>query len=508
MLTRMSRALSHVGRQTTSYIREEAWFLQNALVDYASLPIETYYNEINDFLKSAPLLQLPEPQYTTADLLGKDTAVMGSQLATKCGNQKQIQQGKRSQQSSHVDHCIVPSANTSSLFQAIVTNGNPDVFQGIIPRSILQYKWQAFGLRKHTLHLINYLMGLLSLSALSLNTSGNTDISTFGIIMCVMTALPVLYGLRREIFQLYMAGLLSYFSTVLNWFDLTHLMLTTACIVLFIAQSPALQVVIAVALFVRWFGILYYLQPFDSTGALVRMILQIIIDIRWFLMILCIAILAGANAFFLLVRTDDSCAALDDVACVSPYMRAQDSVFAMFDMLIMGTFSSSDFDFGPYTALLKVMYALARVLVSVVLLNLLIALMNNSFSAISERSDLEICMLRANMIMEQEQLMSAKEKRDPRLFPRYIHVLVKHGENVAVKAKTNDDAVMAKIHELSNRFLQLELQIKADMRVVMDRQQAEINEKVVKRLQHIEQLLTNTMANTTAGLIETDADSY
>ena len=49
---------------------------------------------------------------------------------------------------------------------------------------------------------------------------------------------------------------------------------------------------------------IYYLQPFEAAGALVRMVLQIIVGMKYFLVVLAIALVGEANAFYMPVRVE------------------------------------------------------------------------------------------------------------------------------------------------------------------------------------------------------------
>jgi hypothetical protein len=174
----------------------------------------------------------------------------------------------------------------------------------------------------------------------------------------------------------------------------------------------------------------------------------------------------------------------------------------MFDMLIMGSFSGSDFDFGSYSAVLKVIYALVRVLVSVVLLNLLIALMNNSFSAISERSGLEISMLRASIIVEQELLMSERrsETRDS-----FGNISTSWCDTVNVAVKQKSEAVLDKMASIesasktntrdSTDKQQTDIKrVEDQLKAISDKQQTDIN-SLSNQLEAIERLLMRVTAN-------------
>jgi hypothetical protein len=189
----------------------------------------------------------------------------------------------------------------------------------------------------------------------------------------------------------------------------------------------AVFVTVALATFACWYGVLFYLQPFDSTGPLIRMIFEIIKDIRWFVLVLAIAVIASANAFYVLVRRDTKCA--HGGMCSDVYVDPAEALFTMFNMLLLGNFDTSDYALGPYSILLKLLFVGSMLLVAIVLLNLLIAIMGNSYSRIKERQATELTALRTAILMELELDMSDADLQRKDWFPSYLHVLVRQGQN-------------------------------------------------------------------------------
>ena len=81
------------------------------------------------------------------------------------------------------------------------------------------------------------------------------------------------------------------------------------------------------------------------------------------------------------------------------------------------------------------------VLVPIVLLNLLIALMSDSYQRIQDRSIIELRFLRARILLEIELYLSPKELANPDWFPRYLHVLVPRGMNKPVGSGTKSHGI-------------------------------------------------------------------
>ena len=61
----------------------------------------------------------------------------------------------------------------------------------------------------------------------------------------------------------------------------------------------------SMAVFVVWLRYFYFGRLFKPTAALIRMIIEIVIDMRWFLFVLIIAVLGFSNSFIILSKEDN-----------------------------------------------------------------------------------------------------------------------------------------------------------------------------------------------------------
>jgi WD40 repeat protein len=212
----------------------------------------------------------------------------------------------------------------------------------------------------------------------------------------------------------------SYFADLWNIIELMHCALALSMGVLFLLGEPHARTMLALALYVKWLGVLSYMQPFEATGPLVRMIIAILFDVRYFILVLAVAVAATWTSLTLLLPKKDGRERLGD---------AGNGLYITFNMLLLGDFESDLFD-GEYVVLVRLLFVFTMVLVSIVLLNLLIAIMGDSYTRISEKADLEFQALRASILLEQELFMTRKERANPRNFPRWLQVLVPSGKGV------------------------------------------------------------------------------
>ncbi len=158
-----------------------------------------------------------------------------------------------------------------------------------------------------------------------------------------------------------------YFRDFWNLVDLTRICLTCAFVVTHLVGNSHFVWLLSLLSYLMWFSILYFLQAFGPTASLVRMIIQICLDIRWFLVVLCLCILATGNAFYVLLT--------DEADAQEFFSNVARTLFTLFNMLLLNNgYNLADIAVGPYNVLVRAIFAVSMVFVSIILLNLLIGL--------------------------------------------------------------------------------------------------------------------------------------
>ena len=126
-------------------------------------------------------------------------------------------------------------------------------------------------------------------------------------------------------------------------------------------------------------------QAFNRSGPYVRMLVEIVKAIKWFLLIMTISILATWNAFTLLLKR--RCADLDleaDAECEMPRDTASvfSTVYDMINSLLFGNTDVGSFQQSDYFPLVAVIFIISMLAMPIVLLNMLIAIMGDSYQVI------------------------------------------------------------------------------------------------------------------------------
>ena len=199
----------------------------------------------------------------------------------------------------------------------------------------------------------------------------------------------------------------TYFFDVWNFVDLTSLGLNAFYVASEITNGvdhATLQVIASFCIFLMWFKLFYWMRLFKPFSAFIRMITEILKDIQVFLVMLIISLAAFANVIYVLNlnRVGD----LADVPIYSDLVG-----FAPADAMIhayltgLGEFGMDNYSEGDATAT-WIMFFAATVIVQLVFMNLLIAIMGESFArvtAIMQQSTYkELCSIMEDHIWLQK----------------------------------------------------------------------------------------------------------
>jgi hypothetical protein len=513
---------------TTQFI-ERKYFLFHqediANIFAEALKSSIFVGSIENFFRTTPLLESPFAQKKANNKLvpfKDDGTLIVSGSSNSFGLwervfSKELLRTKNGKEEVPVG-AVVPLANVSRshLLNELVETNRSEFFDTIIVRSIINFKWQAFGRKMFLRQFGVYMGGLLTLVLMSILFSGQSELTivdrfqllearniatlvfAFGVLLWIPLALRheiVQYttercegGARWSSWKTMGENIRNSLSDMWNTLDLIHISLSVALLVTFCIGLQVTELLLSIAVYIRWIGILYYLQAFDSTGPLTQMILQILLDMRPMLLVLFISVVASANSFYVLLQHEDNGGEYNNVAI---------SLFTSFSSFILSSFNTKDFAVGPFAIFLQMLFVITAVFVPVVLLNLLIALMNDSYEMVQDRSLMELNRLKAKIISEQELFLSPSDFQKPEWFPTFIHVLLPQGTNVAVGGDNGYRGMMNEIKaKVDTRFSQLKERVE-ELNVEMEeknKQTMKTNEEFCKeiagRLARIEKLLS------------------
>lgn len=101
---------------------------------------------------------------------------------------------------------------------------------------------------------------------------------------------------------------LDYITSFWNIIDLINLSMMAATVIVDWANigHEDFVVISAVAICVMWLKIFYFGWLFMSTAGIIRIVVEIILDMKWFLVLFFMIIAAFTNSFYVIARNDTS----------------------------------------------------------------------------------------------------------------------------------------------------------------------------------------------------------
>ena len=145
------------------------------------------------------------------------------------------------------------------------------------------------------------------------------------------------------------------------------------------------------------------------------MVLQIIVDTKWFYVVLAILIMATTSSFYVLLHRLQAGTDL-------PFRPPAAALFSLHATLLYGEFDAGELFVGEYSVLLYLIFALAMALVLLCALNLLISIMSDSYERIQERATDEFRLLRGRLLVDLAAQLSPEERHQHQ--PPWLHVVV------------------------------------------------------------------------------------
>ncbi|CAL8463282.1 g2816 [Coccomyxa elongata] len=182
-------------------------------------------------------------------------------------------------------------------------------------------------------------------------------------------------------------------------------------------NSDIILILMAVQCILLWLRLQFYLRPFRASKfAFVDTLRVVLADVKWFLVFLVITMWGFACAFHVLYRSDQ-----DDAPEFSTLWRSLYTVFAA----AVGEFESDTYIQHHNPRLTVPLLVLYLFVVTVIMLNLLIALLTNAQEKMTENAGLRAVVSKAQIIDELENTLPGWLKRQGgnRWYPYYIHML-------------------------------------------------------------------------------------
>jgi len=211
-------------------------------------------------------------------------------------------------------------------------------------------------------------------------------------------------GICILVYQLWFVyiNIIHFNSTYNNVLDVLSMLLNTSVIICDLAGAAKVDInaVASVAVLLLWLRLFFMLRIFSKTSYLISMIIAIISEMFYFVVALIIAIFAFANTFFILGRN----------------ARGDNDNFAgsnVWDAFIFSyRMGLGDFDTDGFATkdevLVWIFWFLNTLIILIILLNLVIAIMGDTFDRVQETQVSTMLQEYCRIIRENEFLISRK----------------------------------------------------------------------------------------------------
>ena len=380
-----------------------------------------------------------------------------------------------------------------------------DIFASEVGMRSLQFAWNTFGRKVHifamTIYIIFVFTFTTSLYIFSSyhhgerHTYDNSRYYYLSIILQYFVLAFSAYFVVIEIKQsrYNKSAFLQHLQDPWNFLDLSSQLIVIAGTLLRIiydAETQFSKCILAVASILLWAKILYYLRAFEDFGIIVSMVFVMGYDIRHFLMILLIFIIGFSFSFWLLEMGNE----------YSEYRTVSASLFSLYQAMF-GQFTSSPFYGSDVKSFSIILYVVYGIVVTILMLNLLIALMNNSYSTVNKKGVAQWRLEQAKIIIDQSFLIPRRilfPHLDLNYFPETIHILKRvadisqeqresknnmlhsggNGNILTPDVASNvNDYVDSELEVLNNKISRLDIKIN-EMESHMDAKISEIDAKL------------------------------
>lgn len=298
-----------------------------------------------------------------------------------------------------------------SLFESLVATGEENILLSEPVRSVIEYKWEAYGKRLWYWEVVKFLVlfgsFLVGTNLLLLSSQS----STLGIWLYGVSAALSFVALKREYLEMRSAGRHRYLSDAKNVLDILFALLVLLTgVVIYLESVGLLRRAFSQQL--ASLASLSMLVPFTDVARgserlsfLVDVLVTIGVDMLPFMVIVLFVMVILAFAFMLL--TPDS----------SEFGTPVDSIFTAWKLYLLGDFEGDVYAERPER--LGVFYV-STIVFNLIITNAVIALMGDSCEKTQEHKVLSSLKMKAKLLLDFERMMTKKELEDPIKFPKWI----------------------------------------------------------------------------------------
>jgi WD40 repeat protein len=276
--------------------------------------------------------------------------------------------------------CETPQADEAALF------AHPVVKAGVL------VKWEQYAHKRFFALFLGYVCFLVLFTIWSVAESAHDiDGTPLLNVLRIATAGFAAFFMALEIKQSLHLGLTTHLEDPWN-FLAAFAYVGTFSNALFFEHSQSFRSALAISI---WILLLGYLRGFPRYAPYVQMLAAIIVDLQGFLPVYVVIILAFAHAMLMF---SDTIAHMSLIECIEEMVR---EALSTYRMGTLGDFDPSRFESHWQMYLL---FFACTVMITVILLNVLIAVISDTFDRLQEHSESSSVKSRAQLIADVESI--------------------------------------------------------------------------------------------------------
>ena len=300
--------------------------------------------------------------------------------------------------------------------RSVSESGNMEIFSLPTVKAIILFQWKFFRIAIFSWVFIPFLVYfalIIVYTTITFERKVNGVDQGEHFITCWLIIAVIAYFVCFEVIQISLQKM-DYFTSFWNYVDVISLVLNAVIVFADLAGLEAyrLRALFSFAVLIMWFKLFYLLRFFFRTAFLVRMIIEIVRDMKWFVFVFSLAVGGFAHSFWLISENP----APDGEPFINDHFLY---AFAFSYRMSLGEFDVDGFEGTKYKLIAYVMWVLGTVTMLIILLNMLIAIMADTFERVQESSESQMLQEVASMMRENHFLLNRKKT-----FGKYRYIYV------------------------------------------------------------------------------------
>lgn len=365
-----------------------------------------------------------------------------------------------------LEHAAEIREGKSLLRQLVMTNTDTDLYGCEVVRAVINVKWNTYARAFLLLQLAQYLCFLIlflvyvsfavyqnnpswSVQELLCQPSGQAAV----VLECLLMVL--MFGNATDEVKQMITYRGDYFLSPWNYMDLglNVLMMTLFVLHLTRVNYQVFVTLVAMEVLLLSLRLLYFCMAYEHFGALVRMVMIVIRDMRFFFLLLIFLLFSFALTFSILLSNERRRPDAEAASATQSFATVENAILQLFTMMMGDVEYSTLYEILQLdTVVSKLAVTLACVyalLVLIVLVNMLIAIVDETYSSVKRSEQDQILRNKAMIIDEIESTLprTCIDELNQRILLPYVHVLVPQQADIDNHGGGQQD-VLSKIKKL------------------------------------------------------------